>query len=366
VAALEAPAPRLPGLSPARDVRGLDEGGRRGQRLLGALPRLRAGHEPSTSGRGTAECASQGDYWAVTCSAANCCASPRTQSLLLLPDRDASRELREQTRKRTREALPRATPDDGLRPGRRCDYLVDRWLGWCGRWCFGRFVDVDTTAQQRDGMGDTYHFVFPVPVDRMDDLRCCVEPLEHRAVARTDVPDACIAGDRPFDRHCPTILLRASEQIERRSGRPRERPSRLLPCQLDKRDTPFPVRTGEPRRPLALENKRARVRTRRNLVFADVVGGELQCCLMLGACHPRLPVSLLPTGAGRRPCGERCAARRISRELARSSSPGARELSRTARKEDAITHVWVSSARCRSRAPATGLPNRRASKTPCK
>jgi hypothetical protein len=45
VAALAAPAPRLPRLPPARDLRRLDEARRRAQRLLGALPLLRTGHE---------------------------------------------------------------------------------------------------------------------------------------------------------------------------------------------------------------------------------------------------------------------------------------------------------------------------------
>jgi hypothetical protein len=45
VAAVAAPAPRLPRLPPARHLRRLDEARGRAQRLLRALPRLRAGHQ---------------------------------------------------------------------------------------------------------------------------------------------------------------------------------------------------------------------------------------------------------------------------------------------------------------------------------
>ena len=45
VAALAARAPRLPRLPTAGHLRGLDEAGRRAQRLLAALPRLRARHQ---------------------------------------------------------------------------------------------------------------------------------------------------------------------------------------------------------------------------------------------------------------------------------------------------------------------------------
>jgi len=53
VAALAARAPRLPRLPTAGHLRGLDEDGRRAQRLLAALPRLRARHQrvPLAEGR---------------------------------------------------------------------------------------------------------------------------------------------------------------------------------------------------------------------------------------------------------------------------------------------------------------------------
>ncbi len=53
VAAVAARAPRLPRLPPARDLRGLDEAGRRARRLLGDVPRLRACHQrvPLAQGR---------------------------------------------------------------------------------------------------------------------------------------------------------------------------------------------------------------------------------------------------------------------------------------------------------------------------